>query len=274
MGKRSRGLTAKLKGALRQRMGAESEGERLRRALLVVPRGTPGAVRAFGWDLEYVDSHALWSCLDVLVLSRWNDFTPDNDEPRILDCGANIGISVLNYKRLFPRARIIAFEPDPFIVPVLRRNLAKNGCGDVIVVEAAVALKEGEARFFCEGADGSRLISESQHTSATTVLVRTVALGDYLSDMIDLLKVDIEGAEFELIPHVVASLHHVKNMVVECHLTNRDVAPFANLLQFLANANFSVAVNSYGAWRDLVHRPPKGVYEFDQYLLVAAWRDE
>jgi FkbM family methyltransferase len=271
---RARKLSAKLKGALRWGIETEDEGERLRHTLLAMPRGTPGAVRAFGWDLEYVDAHALWSCLDVLVLKRWNDFTPDNDEPMILDCGANIGISVLNYKRWFPKAHIIAFEPDPFIFPILRRNLVRNGCDDVVVVQAAVASKQGEATFFCEGADGSRLVSEDQRTNDNTVLVRTVALGDYLSDTVDLLKVDIEGAEFEVLAHLTGRSQNVRNMVVECHLTNRNVAPFANLLQSLAGAGFSVAVNPYGAWRDLVHRPQKGVHEFDQYLLVAAWRDE
>src|SRR6478752_2497070 len=38
-------------------------------------------------------------------------FESDNAQPTIIDCGSNIGISVLFFKRLFPQCRIIAFEP-------------------------------------------------------------------------------------------------------------------------------------------------------------------
>lgn len=234
------------------------------------PRFTSGNVSIAGWDLEYLDSAAIASSIDILVYRGWNNFTTGSDTPVILDCGANIGISVLNYRRLHPRASITAFEPDPLALRALRRNLSVNGAGDVRVVEAAVWTETGRASFFVEGADGGRILSG---VMASTTMVECVDLRDFLAGPVDLIKMDIEGAEFKVIPHIADRLSMVGNLVVECHLSNDDVASFARLLQVLADAGFSVSVNSYGAWRDLVRRPGKLPNEFDQYLLLAAWRE-
>jgi FkbM family methyltransferase len=241
--------------------------------LVRLQRFVPGNIKMLGWDLDYVDSHALWSCIDVLVYRRWNDFISSKKAPAILDCGANVGISVLNYKRMYPDARITAFEPDPAIVKVLKRNLGANGAADVKVVEAAVWTQPGTTKFFTEGADGSRIVTGKPESSDRTVVVETVDLADYISEPIDLIKMDIEGAEFDVIRRIQPQLHLVSNLVIECHLDNGRAGEMADMLVILAAAGFKVSINSYGAWRDLVHKPGKLVNEFDQYFLLAAWRD-
>ena len=243
----------------------------VKKKLARVPRFTSGRVSVFGWDLEYVDAPSFISSIDALVCKHWNDFRADNDRPYILDCGANIGVSVLNYKRQFPNARIIAFEPDPHFVPVLRRNLDRNSASDVQIVEAAVWICDGEADFFCEGADGSKLTAVGG-PSAGAVLVKTVDLRRFMSIPIDLIKMDIEGAEHEVILGIADRLGLVKNMIIECHIDNKRIQLFSGLLSALASAGFIVSINSYGAWRDLIQQPPKLPNEFDQYILVAAWR--
>ena len=145
----------------------------------------PGRWKVLGWDLEYVCAPTIVSFIDQLLVRRLNDFLPDNDQPLILDCGANIGFSVLNFKRQFPHARIIAFEPDPQFAPVLHRNMARNGAADVEVIEAAVWVKHGEVRWLCEGIDGSKILTQD-HDAPGTVTVRTVDLADYLSSEIEL----------------------------------------------------------------------------------------
>ena len=237
-----------------------------------MPRKIPGQLSLFGWDLEYVDGLSLLCSIDLLVLKGLNDFVPKHEHPVILDCGANIGISVLHYKRQFPSARITAFEPDPQIIPVLKRNLARNHASDVEVIEAAVWIKEGESAFFCEGADGSRLITIDR-TVSPSVVVKTVNLANFISSGIDLIKMDIEGVESEVTVSLADKLGVVRNMVIECHIENKRIEPFARLLEALAKAGFSTSINSFGAWRDLVRQPRKLENEFDQYLMVAAWRD-
>lgn len=233
----------------------------------------PGQARLMGWDIEYADAGAMLSCIELLVLNRWNDFSTDNIRPRIIDCGANIGISVLNYKRQFPDASILAFEPDPNLASILRRNLQKNQAGDVEVVEAAVWTEEGVKDFFVEGKDGGRLVNDQQEFPHTQP-VKTVDLAEYLTKEVDLLKMDIEGGEFELISHLAGKLAVVKNLIVECHLMSRDLAPLGRLLETIGSEGFHTGVNSYGAWRDLISKSKSMAFFFDQYMLVAAWRED
>lgn len=249
-------------------MGLAHTGRALRRR----QRFVPGRIGVLGWDLEYIDGHALWSCVDVLVRRRWNDFVADRSDPRILDCGANIGVATLHYLRSYPRARVTAFEPDPNIVPILRRNLERNGGDRVEIVEAAVWTCDGELDFVCEGADGSRLISDPSTTEHRT-RVRTVDLRRFLTEPVDLVKLDIEGAEFDVVASVHDHLENVKNLVIECHVNSDRPSDLARILATLSDAGFRVAVNSYGQWRDLVRRPGKLPMEFDQYFLLAAWRE-
>ncbi len=231
----------------------------------------PGRCRILGWDLEYVCAPALAGFIDSLLVRRLNDFVPDNERPRILDCGANIGFSVLNYKRQFPAARIVAFEPDPEFAPVLRRNLERNGAGDVEVVEAAAWIADGEAGWFCQGIDGSRLVPDRAAGPGTAV-VRTVDLADYLADDVDLVKLDIEGAEYEVVEHLRDRLGKVKNLSLECHLDRTRIGSFGAMLALLTQAEFALGVNSSGPWRDLIRQPQVERDHWEQYLVVSAWR--
>ena len=192
------------------------------------PVKTPGRMNLLGWDLEYVSGAALATFTDTIFIRRINDFLPDNDYPHILDCGANIGCTVLNYKRQFPNARITAFEPDPQFAPILRRNLANNNASDVEVVEAAVWTQDGEISWICEGVDGSRIVEDG--STSNMITVPTIDLVKYLQVSVDLLKLDIEGAEYAVVDHISHNLEKVKNIIVECHIQQSNLKDFGRLL--------------------------------------------
>ena len=215
----------------------------------------PGRIKLLGWDLEYLCGANLPGQIDATLIRRQNDFIPENDHPLILDCGANIGITVLNYKRQFPNARVIAFEPDPETVPLLRRNFERNEIGNVEVVDAAVWVENGTAQWHSEGIDGSHLSPETGETAKTST-VRTIDLCDYLNEPVDLIKMDIEGAEYEVIHHVGRKLKNVKAMSIECHLDQATIVPFSKMLEVLSVAGFKMSINSFGEWRDLIRQMP------------------
>jgi FkbM family methyltransferase len=250
----------------------------------MVPRYQPGTVIAGDWRLDYLDAASVLSNFDVVVVKRWNDFECDKDDPVILDCGANIGISAIHYKRIFPKARVTSFEPDPNACTLLRRNLIANEIHDVEVVQKALWTSNGEGDFFSEGADAGRLVAKSHELNHLTTLtptgqqctVETVRLVDYLAnEEIDFIKLDIEGAETEVILDSADLLERVRAMVIEFHLMTSTPRDLATLLEALANAEFHVSVGSYGPWVDLLHKT-SGIQntnvEFDQNLLICAWR--
>ncbi len=248
-----------------------------------VPRYTPGSISIAGWDLEYVDSASLISAYDIIVRRRLNDFLPDSSSPFILDCGANIGLSSLHYKRLWPAATVVAFEPDRTVAAVLRRNLARNGAGDVEVVEAAVWDRTGTMPFLAEGADAGRLIAGSDTgegiltrlPTARKYQVPTLRLADYLhGKTVSLLKMDIEGAEDTVLADCAGALGGVQNIVMEFHLMTSQPTRLAATLDVLAREGFAVSVISYGPWVHLTQKPNSeslGI-EPDQSLCISAWR--
>ena len=187
----------------------------LKRSLGHLPRHQPGHVCIWGWELEYVDAASCLSAFDFTVVRNWLDFGSSHPSPRIIDGGANIGISVLNYKRLFPQARITAFEPDPDICAVLRRNLKTNRAEDVEVIEAALWDTETELCFESDGADGGRI--DLGQRGSSSIWVRTHRLVDYLNESVDMLKLDIEGAEGRVILDCGNHLRVAKNLVLEYH---------------------------------------------------------
>ena len=254
----------------------------LQMKLAGIPRYQPAFVSAGDWRLHYLDATSLLSAFDVVVVKRWNDFRCDKKKPVILDGGANIGISTIHYKRLFPDAVITSFEPDPRACDLLRRNLAANKIQDVQVIDKALWTSTGRTNFFSEGADANRIVGTDDDIAHLTTLspaarqfeVETLRLADYLAQMkFDLVKLDIESAEAEVIADCGETLRNVDNLVIEFHLTNSKPHDLGRTLETLAGQRFHVSVCSYGPWVDLLHQTsstPK--VEFDQYLLISAWR--
>jgi FkbM family methyltransferase len=234
----------------------------------VLERGT---LELLGWDLEYHCGAALPNFIDQILVRRLNDFIPDTSHPVILDCGANIGFSTLAYKRQFPMARIIAFEPDPQLLPVLRRNLEVNHAHDVRVEAAAVWVERGEMPWFLEGIDGSHL-DLSARGSQNTTTVPTIDLAQYLNTPVDLLKLDVEGAEFEILRHLKGKLGQVKNLSIECHVRQDTIALLGEVVSILRAEGFYVSMSSFGAWRDLLHQPKIDELHYEGYFLVSAFR--
>ena len=62
----------------------------------------------------------------------------ETESPRIVDCGANIGLASLFFKKEFPKAQVIAVEADPGIFNYLSENVASSGHDGIDLIHAAV----------------------------------------------------------------------------------------------------------------------------------------
>ena len=139
-------------------------------------------------------------------------------EPKVVvDLGANVGLASLSLAAQFPQARIIAVEPHPETAAVLRHNL---GClGDRAKVwEAAVSDQAGTMRLSLANENyNASLVRESEHG----VDVRVVTMADVLAaegvDRIDVMKIDIEGAEKMLLSGSPEWLKRVDLILIEMH---------------------------------------------------------
>jgi len=88
---------------------------------------------------------------EEIFRGRVYEFAAQTATPCIIDAGANIGMSVLFFKSLFPNSKIIAFEPDPEIYRLLVKNVKSHGYDDVDLRELAVWINDDELTFYSEG---------------------------------------------------------------------------------------------------------------------------
>jgi len=209
---------------------ARRELERVRKQ----PRYTPGETTLFGRPLEYVDSSSYFFLHEEIFKEEVYAFNTANPSPRIIDGGANIGLSVVYFKRRFPSSRITAFEADPVVAQVLKRNLQAHELGDVEVRAEALWSHDGELAFESEGADGGRLTSANDKT----VKIPAVALSHFLDEPVDFLKLDIEGAEFDTLQSCHGQLGLVDKAFIEYHSRVDESQQLPELLALLKDAGF------------------------------------
>ena len=117
----------------------------------------------------------------------------------ILDVGANIGLAALYFRACYPDAQIIAVEPDPTTFFKLTRNV--GGDGRVLLVNAAASDHDGEVVLFQPAAYSIASSVKRSEGAASEVRVRATTLDALCDEMrlsrIDMLKLDVEGAEVE-----------------------------------------------------------------------------
>lgn len=131
----------------------------------------------------------------------------------IIDCGANIGLSVIYLKKLCPAAVIVAFEPDPQNFKVLKKNISSHNLSLVDLKNEAVWTSNTTLDFVADGDMGSKIRAGKDGT----VEVQAVRLRDFLNQKVNFLKIDIEGVEFEVIKDIQDKLSMVQNLFIEYH---------------------------------------------------------
>lgn len=116
--------------------------------------------------------------------------------PRALDLGANIGVWSLWWLGRFPGASVLALEPDPENAAKQRRTIELQGAsGRWTLLEAAATVRDGEVHFTTGAATTGHMLGEG--AAAGHLVPARDVFG--LLDGVDLLKVDIEGAEWALL---------------------------------------------------------------------------
>ncbi len=143
-------------------------------------------------------------------------FVCDTESPLVIDCGSNIGLSIIYFKKLFPRCRVMAFEPDKKVFEILEFNVSSFGFSNVEIFDKAVWNSETTLEFMSEGADGGRVVA-TEDQSYSKYSVNTIRLRDYLKEPVDFLKIDIEGAETEVIQDCEDLLPNIRNLFIEYH---------------------------------------------------------
>lgn len=129
-----------------------------------------------------------------------------------VDVGANIGYYTLKLSELVGKAgRVFAFEPEPDNFHLLARNVARRKCGNVTLVQKAVATSAGTMRLFLSSFNpGDHRIYDSGD-GRQSVEIATVRLDTFFENIpgsIDFIKIDVQGAEGGVIESLGNLLNH------------------------------------------------------------------
>jgi FkbM family methyltransferase len=134
-----------------------------------------------------------------------------------VDVGANVGtLSLVMARVVGPTGQVIAIEPGPESLRWLRRNIARNRAANVTVMKTAVGALQGRRAFYAE----DTLVHGSfyDHPDAGrrwTVDVEQKTLDQLVPDGADLVKIDVEGAELEVLQGAPRLLASGPRLVVE-----------------------------------------------------------
>lgn len=182
----------------------------------------------------------IWQIKDYFVDGNYC-FKVNTDSPVIYDCGANIGVASVYFKSIFPRAKIKAFEADLEIAGYFRENLLKNKMFDnVEIISKAVWIHEHGVSFGKEGADSGSLFNLNNQTKVESIRLKGMIDEEV---RIDFLKMDIEGAEVEVIRDCDNVLGKIKYLFIEYHFLKGKKQELDVVLHILTKGGFKYFIN-------------------------------
>lgn len=212
------------------------------------------------------DLMAFYIAAKDIFIQEVYSFDADSETPRVLDGGGHIGLFTLFVKQKYPKAQITVFEPDFESLHILQKNLEANGIFDVEVIEAGLLDHEGEISFGADGSDGGSIFGENKNCT-----IPVVSLSPYITDGIDLLKLNIEGAECAVFKDIASQLNCVRQLVFEYHGFPETGQQLHHILSILDNAGFRYLINDFDHQTNPASKPPfKLSSETRFFLLVYA----
>ncbi|WP_052248340.1 FkbM family methyltransferase [Chryseobacterium taiwanense] len=226
--------------------------------------------QVFGLDFAFSHGPSLLHSLEEIFGEDIYLFENDNDSPYIIDCGANIGVSLLYFQRKYPKAKILAFEPDENIFNILEKNINTFQHPSTEIRQEAVWIKDEDLQFYSEGGLAGSCVTDFAKKNQV-ITVKAVDLKKFLQQPVDFLKIDIEGAENTLIFDIADSLTNVKNLFLEYHGILDEEQNLGEILNLLKSKGFEYYIRVAG--ETIIHpfcnEKPKA---FNQQLNIFCYR--
>jgi FkbM family methyltransferase len=203
------------------------------RSLKYARTNTEHTFQLKGGTIHYRNGLELLHSLIEIFVDEIYKMNLESSTPYILDCGANMGLSVLYLKQRHPHATVIAFEPDDQNFELLQRN-----AGDlegVRLEKAAVWKESGTIQFVSTGTLSSKIVNAPGNQSHS---INAVRLRDFIDREVDFLKLDIEGAEFEVLKDCADKLFMIQNLFIEYHGNFDQEHELIEILQLLTRNSY------------------------------------
>jgi FkbM family methyltransferase len=191
--------------------------------------------------IQYKRSHELLHSYEDIFINEIYRFKSDKQNPIILDCGSNIGLAALYFKSIYPMSELHCFEPDPNNFSLLKINISKNNCINFHLHQKAIWKDNNGIPFIAMSSEGSRIAEEGIEQN---LIMDTQCFSELLNqfEKIDLLKLDIEGAEKTVLLEEGISFHNVDNLFIEYHGKADETVKLRKIIQLVENSGFKVYI--------------------------------
>lgn len=232
------------------------------------PRFKRATIKLSGRLIDVPDVASFLSTYQELFVNKIYEFESKKNNPIILDFGANIGLSVLYFKSLYPSSTIIAYEADPDIYQSLKKNV--GDLPSVILHNKAVWNENTALSFHSEGADGGRISTKGK---LGLIDVDAVNVIDVLeTSNADFIKMDIEGAESIVIPACKGRLGNAKHIFCEYHSKVNEAQELDFILSVLRDEGFRLHIQSINSsHKPFMNREVRS--GFDMQLNIFGWKE-
>lgn len=214
--------------------------------LKTVPRYTKTSAVIDDHELQIPDSASFLFMYDEIFRTEIYKFKTEKSSPYIIDGGANIGLASIYFKKLYPDADIVAFEPDPEIFAILQSNIKSHSLHSVELINKGLWNEVKTLKFKTEGADAGLLITSDDSDSEFMQTVPVESLKPYLKKHVDFLKLDIEGAETVVLRDIAEDLGKVERIFIEYHSFVDQEQSLNEIIDILKKAKFRLYISSPG----------------------------
>lgn len=191
------------------------------------------------------DSTDLQAFANVWILKEYeNKHFEISENDVIIDVGGHVGLFALFASTRIQNGKIISVEPHPGNFSLLQENMDNNELHGVVLVNKAVANSNGTVRLFLDGHD------DSAHSICgkgdNSIQIEGVTLNKLVRDAhvskYNVLKMDCEGAEFEIIESLSDDeLARIEKICLEYHLNGAGLSYLEKLEDRLKKMSFAVS---------------------------------
>ena len=185
---------------------------------------------------------AKWEPLKILKPKK-NDI--------VIDIGANTGYYSLRLSSLVgENGKIIAIEPDPQTFDTLTKNCKLNNISNVNTHNIAISDSKGEIIFhqsIFHSGTSSMFANEKDKSEMKELIIKTTTLDELVKEkykQIAWIKIDVEGAELEVLKGSSTILSKTKNIIIEVHehILNQNNKNSKEILEILEENGFKITL--------------------------------
>lgn len=204
-----------------------------------------------GYNRFFIDSISEIGTIHSSLIDFYDDIIASslfdkNAELKIIDVGANIGQFSNAALFFFPKATIVAFEPDKDVYEKFCKNINTEK-SSVIIHNYGLGAKASTKTFYRTQLSGmSSFVSPETHNLVSQQKLRIKSLDSFAIEDIDLLKIDVEGYEYEVLSGASNTMQSSNYLLIEISLNRSGANNNISILKFIAQQSPNAQIIKFG----------------------------